>query len=118
MTKEQFRTLFARALRRAAVQEEERIGRPVPRIFEFELPPGDEPRMLLSFDEVLDRLYLGTDRMYRIVDISIKELRPLSSIVFVRPSGHSPSSLEDTWAPNDLGPFKILVATPVKIIDQ
>jgi hypothetical protein len=108
MTKDEFRKLCVQALNAAADNAEEMLASPVPRSFLIELHGigGAGSERLLGVDEALDALYLGEDRFYRIIDVAVKKLVPDKSVVFVRPSGHSPDTFEKTWCPSGCGPFK------------
>ncbi len=116
MTKAEFRNLFLRALSAAAENAEARLARPVPRSFMIELHAPPSPGQTISVDRALDRIYLGKDRFYRIIDIAIRRLLPQKSVAFVRVSGHPPAPFSETWDPADMGPFKQIVAE--KIEDQ
>ena len=69
---------------------------------------------LVGVDEALDRLFLGSDRFYRIIDVAIKKLLPGQSIAFVRASGHPPADFSKTWDPSSLGPFKQIIAEEIE----
>jgi hypothetical protein len=114
MTKNDFRELFQRALNVAADNAEGKTRKPIPRSFLIELhAPGSSER-LVSVDEALDHIYLGSDRCYRIIDIAIKEVLPAESVAFVRVSGHPPDEFSKTWDPGGAGPFKQILATRVE----
>jgi hypothetical protein len=46
---------------------------------------------LISLDDALDKVHLGGDRFFRIIDIAIGEVRSDASVAFLRPSGHPPA---------------------------
>ena len=69
---------------------------------------------LVGVDEALDRLFLGSDRFYRIIDVAIKKLLPGQSIAFVRASGHPPADFSKTWEGTSLGPFPNIIAEEPK----
>ena len=71
MTKNQFKTLFERALDLAAESAEKQLGKPVPRVFEIEMHGAAAHPRTMKKDEALDAIYLGPDRFYRIIDVSI-----------------------------------------------
>jgi hypothetical protein len=113
MTKTEFRPLFLRALEGAAASTEAKLVKPAPRSFVIELhAPGSAGRTI-SVDETLDRIYLGSDRFYRVIDIAIKELLPGKSVAFVRVGGHAPVAFSQTWDPSGLGPFKQIPAEKI-----
>ena|SRR2546422_881484 len=114
MTKNDFRELFVRALNSAAENAEENIAKPIARSFVIELhAPGSSGRVV-SVDEALDQIYLGSDRFYRIIDVAIKELLPGESVAFVRVSGHPLVEFSKTWDPSSLGPFKQIIAEKIE----
>jgi hypothetical protein len=112
VSRKEFRQLFERALQLAAQNAEQRSPG-VPRAFLIELHGAQSPGLVMSVDEAFDRLYLGDDRFYRIIDVMVKEVRPRESVVFVRASDHPPAEFDKTWDPSALGPFKQLVAEHV-----
>ena len=114
MTRGEFRGLLLQALSAAAENAEARLARPVPRSFVIELhAPGSSGRTL-SVDQVLDQIYLGSDRFYRIIDVAIRRLLPGRSVAFVRVSGHPPVPFSQTWDPSHLGPFKQIIAETIE----
>ena len=114
MTKDGFRELFKRALNIAADNAEARLAKPIPRSFEIELHAPGSPGRRIGLDEALDRIYLGDNRVYRIIDVAITGLRPGGSVAFARVSGHPPAEYGMTWDPAELGPFKQLLAEEVE----
>jgi hypothetical protein len=71
VTKQEFRILFDDALEVAADNAAERIRRPLPRNFEIEMHGLADHSRLLTTDQAFELLYLGQDRFYRIIDISV-----------------------------------------------
>lgn len=114
MTKNDFRELFRRALNIAAENGEEKLAKPIPRSFVIELHAPGSSGDVVSVDEALDRIYLGSDQFYKIIDVAIKELLPEESVAFVRVSGHSPDEFSKTWNPSELGPFKQIIAEKIE----
>ena len=117
MTRDEFRKLYLEALSAAADNAEGALAGPISRSFLIELhgPGGGSNERLLTVDEAFDALYLGNDRFYRIVDVAVKKVLPDNSVIFVRPSGHTPDTFEKTWYPPEKGPFKQIY--PVTIED-
>lgn len=114
MTRNDFCTLFVRALNLAADQAERRLGTRIPRSFVIELhAPGCSGRRV-GIEEAVDRLWLDGDRFYRIIDTAIRQVLPEGSVAFVRVSGHPPAAFESTWDPSALGPFKPILAEHVE----
>ncbi len=114
MTKSEFRKLLVQALNRAAASAEVELARPVPRSFLIELHGAGSPGQTVPVDAALNRLYLGSDRFYRIIDVAIKKLLPGKSVAFVRVSGHAPTNFDKTWNPSDLGPFKQIIGETIE----
>jgi len=63
----------------------------------------------ISVDEAVDKIYLGNQRFYRIIDAGIEEVLPKESVAFVRVSGHPPDTLSATGDPTGIGLFKQIV---------
>jgi len=67
-------------------------------------------------DEVLEELYLGPDKFFRIVDVAVLRVLRDRCVVFVRVSGHPPASFADTWnQPKGSGPFKQLESLAIQV---
>ncbi len=118
MTEEEFRLLFERALEIATENAEKQMGWLVPRSFGIEmLGVGPHPKTMKK-DDAFEAIYLGPDRFYRIIDVSVFRVSKDVSTVFIRISGHSPGSLNETWnQPPGSGPFKQLLATKVAVVE-
>jgi hypothetical protein len=69
---------------------------------------------LLSVDQAVDKIYLGDDKFYRIIDVAIQKVSRDKTIAFVRVSGHSPGAFSQTWDPTDLGPFKQILSQTIE----
>lgn len=91
-----------------------KLTKPIPRSFVIELHAPGSSGNVVSVDEALDQIYLGSDHFYRIIDVAIKELLPEKSVAFVRVSGHSPDEFSKTWNPSELGPFKQIIAEKIE----
>ena len=116
MTKSEFRELFQRVLNVAADNAEAKMAKPISRSFLIKLHAFRYDDRLISIDEAIDKIYLGSDRFYRIIDVAIEEVLPKESVAFVRVSGHPPDTLSATWDPAGSGPFKQIVLD--KIVDR
>ena len=114
MTKRRFRNLFLQTLRKAAETADARLPKRMPRSFLIELHTPVSAGELLSVDQALDHLYLGSDKCYRIIDVAIRKVLPDRTIAFVRMSGHPPSPFSETWDPANLGPFKQILAQTIE----
>ena len=113
MDKDEFTTRFADELESAARAVEERLGGHVARVYEIAF---GEPRRrpLIDVETAIQMLSRDAPRFPRIVDLSVIGLRDAATIVFVRPSDHTPTLWEETWnVPPGRGPFKTLVASEV-----
>jgi hypothetical protein len=114
MTKDEFSGLFGAALEAAAGNADEQLGHRVSRNFRIRF---GEPKAQSWIDPgtALDRLYLGEDQFYLIIDVAVVEAAGDWTAVYVRPSGHRPGSFEQTWNdPPGSGPFKQLIAGTIK----
>ncbi len=114
MNKEEFKNLFEHALEVAAQNAEKKLGRPVPR--QFEIAFGGFSRILRK-EDAFEEIYLGPDRFYRIIDISVCRVSKEVSTVYMVVSGHTPGTLNETWnQPPGSGPFKQVLADKVELI--
>jgi hypothetical protein len=116
MTKEEFREFFQRSLNVAADNAEAKVPPPIPRSFLIGLHAFGYDDRLVSVDEAVEKIYVGSDRFYRIIDVAIIEVLANESVAFVRVSGHAQDALGATWDPTGSGPFKQLIAE--KIVDR
>jgi hypothetical protein len=109
MTKQEFRGLFQASLESAARDAERHLRRPVSRNLKVLLYGAGYRGDLLDPRAAADALYLGSDTFYRIIDLGVVDVDDDRTIIFVRPSGHTPGSWGDTWnTPPGSGPFKQL----------
>jgi hypothetical protein len=113
MTKTEFEKLFERALNVAAAKAEVEFGTSVARSFQIELHASGYDGRVVSYDEALNQIFVGSDRFYKIIDVAIKELLSDESVAFVRVSGHPTVPFDQTYDPSGLGPFKTLIASPI-----
>jgi hypothetical protein len=113
MTKAEFRALFLRALNIAADNAEAKLVEPVPRVFLIELHGAGCSGRIVDVDAAVDRLYLGNDRFYRVIDVAVTKILPGETLIFTRMSGHPPAGFERTFDPSGLGPFKQILAEHV-----
>jgi hypothetical protein len=116
MDKSDFRRLYSVALEAAARDAEARLGRPVSRNFVIELHGLAPHPRLLPPEQVVDALYLGPDKFYRVVDVSVVRVGAARTVVFTRISGHPPAEFDKTWnTPPGAGPFKQTRATEITL---
>ena len=76
MTKNEFRELFQRVLNVAADNAETKISRPISRAFLIRLKAFGYDDRLISVDEAIDKIYLGSDHFYRIIGLLLVSLTP------------------------------------------
>jgi hypothetical protein len=114
LSKEKFYLFLREALERAARSAEQALHRPVPRKFAIALHGLGHSGVLFRPEEIVDVIYLGEDRFFRIIDVAVTEVSPETTTVFMRISGHAPSEFATTWDPQDLGPFKQIMAGHIK----
>lgn len=112
MTRQAFRQLFLSALESALELRKISLREPGLRSIKIELHAPGAPSDRMSFDEALDRIYLGDDRFYKIIDVAVWQT-PADTMAFVRISGHAPCPLSQTWDPPGLGPFKPMIAEAI-----
>jgi hypothetical protein len=119
MTREEFKALFERALDIAAENAEKELGRPVPRSFEIELHGGRHPHpRIVKKDDAFEAIYLGPDRFFRVIDISVMRVSNDVSTVYMVVSAHEPSTWDRTWnQPPGSGPFKQVFAAKIAVIE-
>jgi hypothetical protein len=66
--------------------------------------------------EVLEVLYLGPDRFFRIVDVAVLWVLNDRCVVFMRVSSHKPRSFAETWSqPEGSGPFKQIDSQAIEV---
>lgn len=114
MTRDEFGRYYVRALDVAAVAAEKKLGHPIPRVFRVELHAPGFLGQVVAAEAALDAIFLGVDRFYKIIDVAVKEFSSIDALVFVRVSGHEPVEWAKTWNPDDLGPFKQILANDIR----
>ena len=119
MDQEEFARRFFAALDATAEEADMTLGRSVPRAFRILLHGAGHPGELMSSEAALAELYLGPERSYRIIDFGVVEVSPSFTTIFVRASAHHPAGYQRTWnQPPLYGPFKLVTAQNVRILDQ
>jgi hypothetical protein len=120
MTREEFGRLFESALDAAAAHAEASLNRKIPRHFRISLHgAGHIGERVMDVKGAADALYLGENRFYRIIDVSVVEVSGDMSTVFVRASAHQPGSFQETWNnPPGSGPFKQIWAQEIKVTNS
>jgi hypothetical protein len=106
MDKSRFTALFQQAVRRAG----ELAGRwPFTGDPVVEFHGSQSSQNPITLDEALDRLWLSTERFYRVIDVAAFVGEENPPVIFVRPASFEPGPFSKTLAPDDLGPFNVMV---------
>jgi|GEM_PF-1451092 len=117
--KGQFAHLFGVALEQAARNAEIQLGRFVPQEFQIVLHGAGYPGRKVSHDEAVDALFLGEERFFKAIDVSVTDVSDRLTEVFVRASDHRPVPFEQTWSyPSAAGPFKQLISTRIGVTEE
>lgn len=118
VTKEHLTELFHRALVAAADKAESKAKITLPRTFMINLQAFGNTADLLTCDQAIDQIYLGCDNFYKVIDVAIIAYRAAYSVAFVRVSGHPPGAFTETIAPEEFGPFNVLVSEKLDKLSQ
>ncbi len=118
VSKEQFTNWFVAALEQAAINAEEYLGvSRIPRNFLIDLHAGPKGE-IHSIDEAVDKLYIGNDLSWLIIDVAVQRIEGDNTTVFVRPSGHDPEPWPSTWKFDEgKGPFNQMIYQGIEIVD-
>ena len=104
MDKRSFATLFETAISRSFGQAGlAALGSP---LVEYHGRPN--PRPAIAVEKAVDLLWRAPDRFYFIIDVGVILDGDNPPLLFVRPTGHEPVPFQETWVPDDLGPFKAI----------
>lgn len=111
MTKEEFRCIYMKALDAAVNDVKARCHCSVisPKIF-IELHGAGSAGDMIDIDQAFDRIFISDSEFYKIVDLAVKKCESEKTVVFMRISDHGLGKFDQTWSPDDFGPFKILEA--------
>jgi hypothetical protein len=116
MTRSAFEQLFTQALAVAARNAESKLGTKIPHAYRIEFHGLGHGGDLISVEDAVNALYLGPTEFFRIVDVAVVSVSPHVATVFVRVSGHKPSSFKETLnESNGMGPFNQLIADDIKL---
>lgn len=120
MTFEEFNNLFQNALNIAIKNAEEQLHRKLPsNDVQIILHGAGYSGAILDPLTVAKNLYIGKDKFYRIIDVSVIKISSKLVTIFVRASSHSPGTFDQTWNdPPGSGPFKQLIAQEIEIEDS
>ena len=114
MTRDQLYLLFLGALEKAAVNADSKLPTPAPRSFWIELHGVGDQIQSMDVGEAFQRVYLGDDCFYAMIDIAIKVVSADKSLVFMNVSSRRPVGFKSTWDPENFGPFKPLLPDSIE----
>lgn len=107
MNRSDFKSLFEQAISEAIDKTQKRVNKTISSNVMIEIHGAGHTGDIVSIDQAFDSIYLGDELYWRIIDVTAKSSDANQTIVFVRVSGHKPTSFEETYnAPKGYGPFK------------
>jgi hypothetical protein len=105
----EFRRVFDATLEAAARAAEHDLGYPVPRHFKIRLSRVTGADSLVDIETAFDKLYLGDEEFFAMIDVFIRALRDDFLELEMRVTGHESVPFERTWnRPPGAGPFKFM----------
>lgn len=114
MTIEEYTDLFRDAIDESRKLAEQRLGRRISHNYVIELYGPGCSGLRCGVREAVDRMYLGSELFYRLIDIAVIQLDNNSTTVFCRVSGHKPGTWDLTMHAKDGGgPFHLLQALDI-----
>jgi hypothetical protein len=117
MSFEEFNNLFQNALNIAIKNAEEKLNLKLPSKIKIVLHGAGYSGDIFDPDIVAKHLYIGENKFYRIIDLSVIRVNKTECIIFVRVSSHTPSEFNATWnTPLGSGPFKQILSDEI-IVD-
>jgi hypothetical protein len=108
------RAAYEEIFRRATHEFLKRAGAPSdakPAVALIEMHGAGSSGEMVSEKDLLSRLFIDSSHFYRIIDIGLVG-DAAEQRLFVRASAHRPSSWNDTWDPNEFGPFRWIGVSP------
>ncbi len=115
MNREEFKRLFRQNIDEAIAKTRQITSINFPEEVEIELYAPGESGSRMSIEDGVDILFLGEDKFYRLIDVSVLKVEKRKLVIFVRVSGHAPSDFRKTWnTPPGNGPFKVMVPMNVE----
>ena len=118
MDQESFKNTFLGVVADAIAGAQQLSARQLPPKFEIELHGGGIGGQIVTLDDALDRMFVSESLYFAIIDVGLKKVERDRCIIFVRISGHSPVSFQETWnTPTGNGPFKVITPTKVNFVD-
>ena len=119
MNKQEFQQLFEKAIALAFSYGEQALQKGLPRRASFKLHGAGYSGEMANFDQVLDALYLGNEKFFRVIDISVLDVKQDETLLFVGVSGHAPSSFDKTRnAHSGMGPFNPVIPLQNKDLEK
>jgi hypothetical protein len=107
MNRSEFKSLFKQSINEAIDKTRSRVDEVISSNLMIELHGLGHTGDIISIDQAFDSIYLSDDLYWRVINISVKEIKPDHTIIFVRVGGPKPASFEETWNdPKGYGPFR------------
>jgi len=107
MNRSEFKSLFEQVIGEAIEKAKARVDETISPNVMIEIHGAGYTGDIISVAQAFDSIYLGDELYWRIIDVTVKRIEPHQTLVFVRVSGHKPTSFEETWNdPKGYGPFK------------
>jgi hypothetical protein len=114
MNKAEFAGLFLSILEQVGKKTEQKLGKPLPKKFLVELHFGEYQGRIVEPADAAVALFVAPDKFYKIIDVCVRAVQSGSTVFFVRPSGHAPVPLSETFDPHGDGPFKKIEALTIE----
>ena len=114
VTREEFRSYFAKALRAGAERSAKRFDLPLPTEFSVELHGAGNAGTQLTESAAADALYIDSSSFYKIIDVAIVQVSGNRAVAFVRAAAFAPCPWEATFDPAGLGPFAPTLSDDIK----
>jgi hypothetical protein len=116
MTFEEFNKLFHEALQSAVKNAEKQLHKKIPLNLEIILHGAGHSGDIVDPLVAAKELYLGENKFFRIIDVTVFKVSRNKTTMFVRASSHRPSTFNQTWNnPPGSGPFKQLIPMDIKV---
>jgi hypothetical protein len=116
--KQQFKAMFMAALEKAAANAEKRLQiAGLSRNFLIELHGAGSPGEIHDIDSAVDKLHVGGNSSYPVIDVAVLRVRPDATIVFVRPGGHGFVAWEAFDLEKGEGPFIQATCASIEILE-
>ena len=107
MNRSEFKSLFERVISEAIDKTKARVDETISPNVMIEIHGAGHTGDIVSVNQAFESIYLGDELYWRIIDVAVKSIELNQTLVFVRVSGHKPTSFEETWNdPKGYGPFK------------